>query len=501
MHLLYISIIQLNNYKIFIGHSILNSILLSSWLIFNLRGKTTLLNLFNTIKMLKLSYKLIKHIVIVGLPIWFINFDLTKEKIIIQNASKAGEFYSTRKWIRGLISNFYGITKAFRKYLIKKEFFEMNKVKDIYSKWFLTRFTWPRIIFISNIKNAYIISKEASSIKVPIIALLDTNMKTHLYNIPIPSNDDSSDSIGFMNNIISFYIISSKYKNVLIWYFFNRNITRYQTLVNWFNQLKIKIKNKINLRKIKIFNFLNYYIDTKKGLNLFFSRSYNFKLLKKKDSTNKYNINFDFFYNRNRVILYNKFKVFKYMKFSYKHKIRFKRSYNSNKIEGISMFKSFLNNFIKLKEASKRYIRIRSRKRKKIERKKISKSFQPFFYFIFFFYLNKFNIIIDTYNKKLFSLFNLIKLEYYKGKIKKRNKKKKITYFFRIKSKKIRRIKNKKYKLLKKVIIKDIDQTRIAFLYFYWKYFILFLGLNLRNYNHKNNYNKIILYKKKWAVN
>ena len=369
MHLLYISVVQLSYYKVFIGHSILNSILLSSWLIFSLRGKITILNLFNTIKMLKLSYVLIKQIVNVGLPLWFINFDLTKENIIKNNALKAGEFYLTRRWIRGLISNYYIITKAFRKYLIKKEFIEINKVKDIYDKWFLTRFTWPRAIFISNIKTSFIVSKEASSIKIPTIALVDTNVKTYLYNIPIGSNDDSLDSIGFMNNIISYYIIQCKYKKVLIWYYFNRNITRFQTLIKWLKnliKLKKKIKYRINLKKIKIPNFLNYFTEIKKGLNFFFGRSYNFKLLKKSEDIDN-NLNFDFFYNRNKVLLYNKFKVLKYMYLSYKYKIKYKRSHFVEKIEGVTLFKSFLNNFIRLKGIQKKFKRIKVKKRSKIK--------------------------------------------------------------------------------------------------------------------------------------
>ena len=439
MHLLYISIIQLSNYKIFIGHSILNTLLLSSWLIFNLRGKTTILNLYNTIKILKLSYTLIKHIVGAGLPIWFINFDLTKENIIIKNALKSGEFYCTRQWIRGLLSNYYYITKAFRKYLIKKEFIEINKVKDIYDKWFLTRFTWPRIIFISNVKTSFIVSKEASSVKIPIIALVDSNVKTHLYNLPIASNDDSIESIGFMNHIIAYYIIQSKYKNVLIWYFFNRNITRFQSLVKWLkNLIKLKqnIKYKIKLKKINIPHLVNYYLEMKKGLNFFFGRSYNFKLLKKNNVIISNNTNLDYYYNRNKIMLYNKMKVLKYIYSSYKYKIKFKRSVFRKKIEGITLFKSFLNNFIKLKGISLRFKRIKIKKRFKMERRKIPKKFKSFFYFIFLFYLSKFNIIIDSYYKKNFSFNFLIK--YYNSFInKKKEKKFKFTYIFRYKSKRI----------------------------------------------------------------
>jgi len=163
--------------------------------------------------MLKLSYALIKQVSSLGLPIWFINFDLTKENIVTANALKSGEFYLTRQWIRGLISNYFVITKAYRQYLVKKEFIEVRRVQEIYDKWLLTRFTWPRVIFISNIKTSYIIAKEAASIKVPTIALVDSNVKTFFYNLPVGSNDDSLDAIAYMNSIISNYIIKCKYYN------------------------------------------------------------------------------------------------------------------------------------------------------------------------------------------------------------------------------------------------------------------------------------------------
>jgi ribosomal protein S2 len=60
------------------------------------------------------------------------------------------------------------------------------------------------------------VSKETASARISSIALVDTNVKTFLYNIPIACNDDSLESIGFMNNIISQYVLRSKYKKVLI---------------------------------------------------------------------------------------------------------------------------------------------------------------------------------------------------------------------------------------------------------------------------------------------
>jgi hypothetical protein len=47
--------------------------------------------------MLKLSYIIIKHVVGMGFPFWFINFDLTKEDVVKQSAFDTGEFYVTRR--------------------------------------------------------------------------------------------------------------------------------------------------------------------------------------------------------------------------------------------------------------------------------------------------------------------------------------------------------------------------------------------------------------------
>lgn len=513
MHLLYISIVQLSKYKIFIGHSILNSILLSSWLIFNLRGKVTILNLFHTIKMLKLSYALIKQVSSLGLPIWFINFDLTKENIVTENALNSGEFYLTRQWIRGLVSNYFVITKAYRQYLVKKEFIEVRRVKEIYDKWLLTRFTWPRAIFISNIKTSYIIAKEAASVKVPTIALVDSNVKTFPYNLPVGSNDDSLDAIAYMNSIISNYIIKCKYKKVLIWYYFNRNVNRFKTLSNWLNKLidlKKKIIYRINLKNIVIPNYFNHYIETKKGLNFFFGRSFNYRLLRKHkiNEVIKYN-SFDLFYYKNKISLYNRFKAFKYFSLSYKYRIKFKRFYYTKKIEGITLFKSFLNNFIRLKGIPKRFKRIKVKKRIRMERKKISKSFKSFYSFIFFFYSNKFNIIIDYYKKKVGNLHSLIKINNIsKKQIKmygkdfkiEKVKKYKVSYMYRFKSKKIYKWKKRrKYNYIYKPF-KDVKKEKMNFFFFYWKYFIIFFGLKLRSkfLNRNNIYrNKLFITEKK----
>ena len=510
MFLLYISIVQLSKYKIYIGHSIKNTVLSSSWLIFKIRGRITILNLFHTLKMLKLSYVLIKYVINIGAPFWFVDFNLTKEDIIKNSASNTGEFYVTRRWIRGIISNFYVITKEYRFYLMKKAFINSNKVRDLFDKWIYSRFSWPRAIFISSTENSYIIAKEALNAKTPSIGLVDVNVKSYIYNIPIPCNDDSLESITFMHNIIMQYIMQCKYKKVLIWYYFNRNIERFKTLTYWLKnlvKLKKKLIYKINVKKIFLPNVINNYKNFNYGLNFLFGRDVNSKLSLKKRDIDIENNNFiyDNFYDLNKNFIYNKLNVLNYKNLSYKYRIKFKRNFFLNKIEGISVFKSFLNNFIRLSDFSvKKFKRAIIKKRIKMERKKVPLTFRNLYAFIFFFYLNKFNIMIDSFIYNNINLHYLVrlykkkkkKLLYYNNKFLEKNKDinsfdYKHIYAFRYKSKKLYKWKKqKKYSNIYKKT-KDLNED-LNFLFFYWKNLVVFLGLKLRtkNSNFKSKFKK-----------
>lgn len=191
---------------------------------------------------------------------------------------------------------------------------------------------------------------------------------------------------------------------------------------------------------------MDYYKGIKNGLNFFFGRSHNFQLSTKNYKLKKNIMNFDSFYDLYKINFFNKLKVLNYKNLSYKYRLKFKRNRFLKKIEGITLFKSFLNNFIKLSGFHNRKNRIKRKKRVRMALKCVSKTFKDFFHFIFFFYLNKFNIVIDCYNKQNFNIFNIIQI-YKNLRIKRRKfrnnnlnvRKYQYTYLFRYKSKKIRK--------------------------------------------------------------
>ena len=61
----------------------------------------------------------------------------------------------------------------------------------------------PEAIFVIDIKKEKTAVAEANKVKIPIVALVDTNVNPELVNYPIPANDDAVKSIEIITNLIN----------------------------------------------------------------------------------------------------------------------------------------------------------------------------------------------------------------------------------------------------------------------------------------------------------
>lgn len=299
-------------YSTYIGHSASNSIVLSSWFFYKLRKRIWIINLFKTVIFIKLVFKFLKALVKLNLPFWFINLDLSKEYLFKKYAFISGEFACTRLWIRGFLSNFKRIQKSLGRYILKRHFYKFNEKQNLLKTWVLTRFTWPRGIFLSNIPLNYVICKEAASISLPVVALVDTNIKSFLFSLPIPSNDDALNSLNFILSIISKKLLLCKYKKVLNWYNKYKSQKKFYlkkgTHLSYY--LKKKLKNELSKY---IINTTNKEYFCKKIFAKPFWKSailYSDNVLKyskylKKNMLWKFNFNPIHFVNNCRFLLFN----------------------------------------------------------------------------------------------------------------------------------------------------------------------------------------------------
>jgi small subunit ribosomal protein S2 len=122
-------------------------------------------------------------------------------------------FYITQRWIGGILTNFSEVSKNFQKLkdleeklanpeekakYTKKEVGQWEKERqrlDSFYKGIMNMKQKPDAIFIvdSHLENLAV--KEALSVGVPTVAIVDTNADPFLVSYPIPANDDAVGSI------------------------------------------------------------------------------------------------------------------------------------------------------------------------------------------------------------------------------------------------------------------------------------------------------------------
>ena len=132
--------------------------------------------------------------------------------------------YVTVKWPAGLLTNFDMIIKNVKKLktmrgeksegawnkFVKHEQIklqkELNKLEKFYGG-ISTLERLPDALFVVDIKKEKNAVKEAIEKKIPIIAVVDTNVNPDTINYPIPGNDDAASSIEyFVKEIVNAYV-------------------------------------------------------------------------------------------------------------------------------------------------------------------------------------------------------------------------------------------------------------------------------------------------------
>ena len=145
------------------------------------------------------------------------------ERITKEINGESGFYYVTNKWIGGLLTNFSEVSKNFKKLkdlihnletpseqegYTKKEIGgwakEKEKLEILYGGVYkLTK--KPDVLFIIDSKLESLAVNEAKKVKIPTVAIVDTNADPALVDYPIPANDDAAGSL----ELIIGYILES----------------------------------------------------------------------------------------------------------------------------------------------------------------------------------------------------------------------------------------------------------------------------------------------------
>ena len=176
--------------------------------IFGARNGIHIIDLQKTVRLFKVAYNFVVRTVAEGYSVLFVGTKKQAHDSIIEESERCGMFYVVNRWLGGTLTNFQTIRKSvarlkeleamkreggFSRYT-KKEALKMEKemikleknlggIKDMDEL--------PGALFVVDPKRERIAVREARKLKIPVVAIADTNCDPDEIDFIIPGNDDA----------------------------------------------------------------------------------------------------------------------------------------------------------------------------------------------------------------------------------------------------------------------------------------------------------------------
>ena len=188
--------------------------------IYTSRAGVYIVDLEKTSEQLKRSQEFIRDTVAKGGTVLFVGTKRQARPIIQSLATKVGMPYVIERWLGGTFTNFPTISKMTKRLTHLKEERASGHLDKYTKKEQLTfndeivrleklvggierMLKIPEVIFVVDAKQEKTSVKEAQKTKVPIVALVDTNVNPEGIAYPIPANDDATKSISLLTEAIA----------------------------------------------------------------------------------------------------------------------------------------------------------------------------------------------------------------------------------------------------------------------------------------------------------
>ena len=199
--------------------------------IFGERNGIHIINLDSTMKAWERARKYIVDRLSMGGNILFVGTKQQGRELIKEEAARCGGYFVCTRWLGGTLTNFETLKNSISRMKKLEELYTNSQIEGSGVKLakkerltiqrqiekldntlggirFMRRI--PDVIFITDINKDDIAIAEARKLRIPIIALVDTNVDPSVVDFPIPSNDDSARTLRLFCGAIADAVIEGK---------------------------------------------------------------------------------------------------------------------------------------------------------------------------------------------------------------------------------------------------------------------------------------------------
>ena len=188
--------------------------------IFMERNGIHIIDLHKTQAKLEDAALALKQIAKSGRKILFVATKKQAKEIVSERIQTVAMPFVTERWPGGMLTNFPTIRKAVKKMssidkmatdgtfenISKREKLQISRQrakleKNLGSIADLTRL--PAALFVVDVIKEHIAVREARRLNIPVFGMVDTNSDPNIIDFPIPANDDASNSIALIIDVVA----------------------------------------------------------------------------------------------------------------------------------------------------------------------------------------------------------------------------------------------------------------------------------------------------------
>lgn len=195
--------------------------------IFTERNGIYIIDLQKTVKMVDEAYNFVRNLAADGGTMLFVGTKKQAHETVRDEAKRCGMYYVNERWLGGMLTNYQTIQKRVER-LRDLERMEAEGVFDVLTKKEvsalrhemekLERFLGgikdmkklPDALFIIDPRKERIAVAEARRLKIPIVAIVDTNCDPDEIDVVIPANDDAIRAVKLLTSKMADAIIEGQ---------------------------------------------------------------------------------------------------------------------------------------------------------------------------------------------------------------------------------------------------------------------------------------------------
>ncbi len=206
-----VSIKQLLEAGVHLGHKTFRWNPKMSQYIFGSKDSIHIIDLVQTLEMMNSALHEMHKCIASGGKILFVSTKKQATETIAALAKDTSQFYVNHRWLGGMLTNWKTISNSIKRYkklctdlgkenigFTKKEILKLTGEKDKLERslgGIADMIKVPNMIFVIDTNVESLAIKEAIKLKIPIVAITDTNSDPTGINFPIPGNDDARRAI------------------------------------------------------------------------------------------------------------------------------------------------------------------------------------------------------------------------------------------------------------------------------------------------------------------